>query len=488
MKKLYQLSLMVAFLLLSSQSFAAKIDGYQKQEDTDYQFSNLIIAEPDSEFYLAFSTLENEDVSLTLNANGKSTDLAKFSLEPGITYKFPSDGKSIALTAQGKYTFNIISKGGGILDSLVVLIEKDKEPASFTNITNNSMKSMSASQTEATSLSMLDADFSKYLTSEKPIEPISATSSTRSAGSKIYKEYSNAVPLIESKDGLGSGVFIENDLILTNKHVVGNQSTVRVALKPSGFSKVRNARRYEGQVIKFDEGKDLALVKLNMKMKDVPLIELATEEDVEIAMQVHAIGHPRGEYWSYTLGYVSQIRLEYSWSDGTLQNFADVIQTQTPINPGNSGGPLISSNGKLIGINSFGQPDSPGLNYAVAFTSVKEFLDSKTSVLVSKKNSSKTKGGECEHTTNSDGWPLAICDDDNNGINDRFVLDGREFRSYLDVYYDRNENSVNEMMLRVVELEDGDAWIIKFDSEETGSWTKTGVDYDKDGNVDEWLE
>jgi hypothetical protein len=171
-----------------------------------------------------------------------------------------------------------------------------------------------------------------------------------------------------------------------------------------------------------------------------------------------------------------------------LQNFADVIQTQTPINPGNSGGPLISSNGKLIGINSFGQPDSPGLNYAVAFTSVKEFLDSKTSVLVSKKNSSKTKGGECEHTTNSDGWPLAICDDDNNGINDRFVLDGREFRSYLDVYYDRNENSVNEMMLRVVELEDGDAWIIKFDSEETGSWTKTGVDYDKDGNVDEWLE
>ena len=83
-----------------------------------------------------------------------------------------------------------MSKGGGILDSLVVLIEKDKEPASFTNITNNSMKSMSASQTEATSLSMLDADFSKYLTSEKPIEPISATSSTRSAGSKIYKEYS----------------------------------------------------------------------------------------------------------------------------------------------------------------------------------------------------------------------------------------------------------------------------------------------------------
>jgi len=488
MKNLVQLALIAATLMVSSVSFAVKIDGYQKQEDADYQFSNLILAEPESEFYLAFSTLESEAVSLTLNADGKSTDLAKFSLEPGITYKFPSNGKSIALSVKGKYTFNVKSDDGELLDSLVILIDEDNKPVSAASLTKNVVKSMSASQSKATSLSILDADFSKYLVDEKPIEPISATSSTRSAGSKIYKEYSNAVPLVESKDGFGSGVFIKSDLILTNKHVVGEQTTVRVALKPSGFSKVKNARRYEGQVIKFDEGKDLALVKLNMNMKDVPLIALAGEEDVEVAMQVHAIGHPRGEYWSYTLGYVSQIRPEYSWSDGTLQNFADVIQTQTPINPGNSGGPLISSNGKLIGINSFGQPDSPGLNFAVAYTSVKEFLDSKTSVVAPKRNSSKTEEGKCEHTTNSDGWPLIICDDDKNGITDRVVVDGTEFGEYLDAYIDRNENQIFEMMIRVVEFEEGDsAWVIKFDSEETGSWTKSGADYDKDGNVDEWL-
>ena len=34
------------------------------------------------------------------------------------------------------------------------------------------------------------------------------------------------------------------------------------------------------------------------------------------------------------------------------------------------------------------------------------------------------------------------------------------------------------------EFEEGDsAWVIKFDSEETGSWTKSGADYDKDGNI-----
>lgn len=489
MKKLSQLTLSALIFIVSSQSAAVKIEGYQKQVDADYQFSNLIIAEPESEFYLAFSTLEGEDVSLMLNAEGKSTDLAKFSLEPGITYKFPSDGTSIALTENGKYTFNVMSNSGEILDSLVILIDENKGPISFKSISKNKMKSMSTSQQKVASLSFLNADYSKYLVDEKPIEPIATTSSMRSAGSKIYKSFSNAVPLIESSGGLGSGVFIENDLILTNKHVVGDQSIVRVAFKPAAFGKVKNARRYEGRVIKFDDKKDLALVKLNMEIKDVPLIKLASEGDVEIAMQVHAIGHPRGQYWSYTLGYVSQIRPEYEWSiDEDIIRSADIIQTQTPINPGNSGGPLISNSGKLIGINSFGRPDSPGLNYAVAYTSVQEFLDSKSSVVAPKKKTSKSAVGQCENTTSKDNWPLIICDDNNNGYPDRVVLDGREFGSYLFVYFDRNENGNHEMMIREVVLENGDsAWVINFDSEETGSWTKSGADYDKDGNVDEWL-
>ena len=175
---------------------------------------------------------------------------------------------------------------------------------------------------------------------------------------------------------MGSGVFIENDLIITNKHVVGEQSKVRVALKPKTFAEIRNSRRYEGEVVKVDELKDLALVKLNMPIKGIKKVELASEKDVEVAMQVHAIGHPQGEYWSYTFGYVSQIRPAYSW----LEHMADVIQTQTPINPGNSGGPLFSNEGLLVGINSFGMPESPGLNYAVAHTSVSEFLRAKNSV------------------------------------------------------------------------------------------------------------
>jgi len=47
--------------------------------------------------------------------------------------------------------------------------------------------------------------------------------------------------------------------------------------------------------------------------------------------------------------------------------------TQTPINPGNSGGPLITDDGKLVGVNSF-KSAGEGLNFAVSIVDVNAFL------------------------------------------------------------------------------------------------------------------
>jgi hypothetical protein len=51
-----------------------------------------------------------------------------------------------------------------------------------------------------------------------------------------------------------------------------------------------------------------------------------------------------------------------------------VIQTQTTINPGNSGGPLLTEDGKIVGVNSFRATGSEGLNFAVAAKEVRGFL------------------------------------------------------------------------------------------------------------------
>jgi Trypsin-like peptidase domain len=95
---------------------------------------------------------------------------------------------------------------------------------------------------------------------------------------------------------------------------------------------------------------------------------------------VHAIGHPTGEYWTYTKGVVSQFRPNYPWSADGTGHRANVIQTQTPINPGNSGGPLLSDDGKLVGVNSFKSIGSDGLNFAVAASEVREFLNAPVAV------------------------------------------------------------------------------------------------------------
>ena len=92
-------------------------------------------------------------------------------------------------------------------------------------------------------------------------------------------------------------------------------------------------------------------------------------------MDVHAIGHPTGEAWTYTTGVISQYRQGYEWKaeDDPIKHKADIIQTQTPINPGNSGGPLLSDLSSLIGVNSF-KAGGEGLNFAVSVDEVRKFI------------------------------------------------------------------------------------------------------------------
>ncbi len=179
----------------------------------------------------------------------------------------------------------------------------------------------------------------------------------------------------------GTGSIISQDgLVITNHHVIAEAEALYVALYPPGGRRALTPEDlHQARLLRFDEGRDLALIRFIEPPAGLRPMPFGSFDQLKVGEEVHAIGHPLGNSWTYTKGVVSQIREQYQWQDTTgYKRGASVIQTQTPISPGNSGGPLIDANGRMIGVNSFGFAgnNAQGLNFAVAVNEVENFLRS----------------------------------------------------------------------------------------------------------------
>jgi len=200
---------------------------------------------------------------------------------------------------------------------------------------------------------------------------------TRGANeTRVYKAAAQAVVLVVADEAFGSGALVAADgKIVTNLHVVGDADEVGVVFKPAVEGAAVDKRNVHiAKVIRRDGIADLALIQVSEIPAGVTPLKIGAASDVQVGADVHAIGHPTGEAWTYTRGIVSQIRRDYEWAaDDDVPHKATVIQTQTPINPGNSGGPLIDDALQIIGVNSF-KGEGEGLNFAVSADDVKALL------------------------------------------------------------------------------------------------------------------
>jgi len=253
----------------------------------------------------------------------------------------------------------------------------------------------------------LDSIFNEPLSKRSFINRLQAISDkdeipTRGAKEvALFKRASSGVVMVITNEGFGSGVLISSDgNLLTNWHVVAGYKEVGVIFKPSreGQEITRKDVRL-AKVVRVDEISDLALLKVSSVPHGANALQLGNMKEVQIGADVHAIGHPTGESWSYTKGIVSQIRTDYEWiTKDSKKHRADVIQTQTPINPGNSGGPLLTSTGTVIGLNSF-KSSGEGLNFAVSVNDLRRFLSreqDRYAEIVQKPRQVSSKNRDCE--------------------------------------------------------------------------------------------
>ena len=137
----------------------------------------------------------------------------------------------------------------------------------------------------------------------------------------------------------GSGFIITQDgYILTANHLVGEADKVTV--------KLIKDQKFTAKVIGTDPQSDVAVIKIDSQ--NLPYLELADSDKLEVGEWVIAIGNPFGLSHTVTAGIVSgKGRNSIGVSD-----YEDFIQTDAAINFGNSGGPLLNLDGKVVGINT----------------------------------------------------------------------------------------------------------------------------------------
>ena len=187
----------------------------------------------------------------------------------------------------------------------------------------------------------------------------------------ILAKVEPAVVTITTSTGAGTGMIISpNGLVVTNAHVVGTESPVKVTLFMDKSPRLADVKGY-------DTVQDVAVVQIR-GASGLPTVDLGDSSTIRVGDDVVAIGNaldlPGGP--TVTAGIISA-------TDRTLPDPntpESLIQTDAAINPGNSGGPLVNSDGQVIGMNTLviqqadAQALAQNIGFAIAINHIKTLL------------------------------------------------------------------------------------------------------------------
>jgi serine protease Do len=215
-------------------------------------------------------------------------------------------------------------------------------------------------------------------------------SPARAAMSKGFNRLVDAVVRIDVREiafeagarrytaSIGSGVIMSADgIVLTNAHVASRRAIeLNVTLA--------NLERVSAKLVGWDHWTDLAVLRIDMdevarRGFKFSHAEFGDSTKLFAGQQVYAVGTPHGLTRTVTRGIVSNPNRYFEDTRGIggyeTGTFNTWLQTDAAINPGNSGGPLVTDDGKVIGISSRGYLGANNLGFAIPSATAKTVLE-----------------------------------------------------------------------------------------------------------------
>jgi serine protease Do len=200
-------------------------------------------------------------------------------------------------------------------------------------------------------------------------------SSTNSTADPVVNVVSAALPSVVTvtsqvqtftpfgqQDGkaIGTGFVVRSDgFVLTNHHVIDGASSVSVTL-PSGGD-------VSATVVADDPEHDLAVLKVDAD--GLPALTLGDSKDLAMGESVVAIGFALDLSGGPTVtsGIVSSLdrSIDVQNSDGNPKAYHGLLQTDAALNHGNSGGPLLTLDGRVVGVNVAGGDGAENIGFAI---------------------------------------------------------------------------------------------------------------------------
>lgn len=156
------------------------------------------------------------------------------------------------------------------------------------------------------------------------------------------------VESVYGRNWQGSGVFVNDDLILTAGHIVEDAKNIWITWS--------DGRRHKAVNWYEESEADLGIIYIRTIEKE----SKAKFDNAIVGEEVWALGSPFGVFPILTKGIISAI----SMPDDYMHQ-KNMIITDCAVNPGNSGCPLFDKNGNILGICSWKYVYAQGMSYFV---------------------------------------------------------------------------------------------------------------------------